>query len=179
MTLFQLRPTFEIPLSENRLEAIAKLETEFARSKKGDHFLMHGEYGELHLPAVEHRLWSPHLSFYVSGRNEQCLIHGTICATSRCLDVCGVIYLAMSFAAFFGFALAYSQWMLGESGWGLWVAAVALLAIMVLYVVANVGQQLSADQMSALRSRLDIILQNAGVLIADDQSLPVGHTCQV
>lgn len=179
MTLFQLRPTFEIPLSENRLEAIAKLETEFARSKKGDHFLMHGEYGELHLPAVEHRLWSPHLSFYVSERNEQCLIHGRFAPRLDVWTFVWVIYLAMSFSAFFGFALAYSQWMLGESGWGLWVAAVALLAIMVLYVVANVGQQLSADQMSALRSRLDIILQNAGVLIADDQSLPVGHTCQV
>ena len=85
----------------------------------------------------------------------------------------------MSFTAFFGLALAYSQWMLGESGWGLWVAALAVLAIMVLYIVANVGQQLSADQMSALRNRLDKTLQNAGVQLVNDQSIPVGRTCQV
>ncbi len=74
-----------------------------------------------------------------------------------------VIYLAMSFTAFFGLALAYSQWMLGESGWGLWVATLAVLAIAALYVIANVGQQWSSDQMSSLRVRLEEILQRSGV----------------
>ncbi len=166
MSLFQLRPTFEIPLSDNRLDAIAKLEAEFARRDKRESFLMHGEYGELHLPAVEHRLWSPHLSFYVSDREEQCLIHGRFAPRLEVWTFVWVIYLAMSFTAFFGFALAYSQWMLGESGWGLWVATIALLAVLTLYVVANIGQQLSADQMSALRNRLDKILQNAGVRLS-------------
>ncbi len=166
MTLFQLRPTFEIPLSDNRSDAIAKLETQFALSSKDEHFLMHGEYGELHLPATEHRLWSPHLSFYVSERNEQCLIHGRFAPRLDVWTFVWVIYLAMSFTAFFGFALAYSQWMLGESGWGLWVASLALLAILTLYVVANIGQQLSVDQMSALRNRLEQTLQSAGVRLA-------------
>jgi hypothetical protein len=69
----------------------------------------------------------------------------------------------MAFSAFYGFALAYSQWMLGEPAWGVWVAAAALLTILVLYVVAHVGQQWSSDQMTALRTRLEDVLNSAGV----------------
>ncbi|MEZ6074966.1 MAG: hypothetical protein R3C56_04595 [Pirellulaceae bacterium] len=74
-----------------------------------------------------------------------------------------IVYLAMSFTAFFGLVLAYSQWMLGESVWGLWAAVAALIAISTLYVVANIGQQWSSDQMDALRARLDGVLERAGV----------------
>ncbi len=172
MSLLQLRPTFQIPLSESRQHAIVKLETEFSRSGKRDNFLMHGEYGELHLPAAEHRLWSPHLSFYIADyaaeRDGQALIHGRFAPRLEVWTFVWVIYLAMSFTAFFGLTLAYSQWMLGESGWGQWVAIVAVLTIIVLYVVANIGQQLSADQMSTLRNRLDGILQEAGVPLTSD-----------
>jgi hypothetical protein len=78
-----------------------------------------------------------------------------------------IIYLAMSFIAFYGFALAYSQWMLGEPIWGIWVALSSLLSIFSLYLIAHVGQQLSADQMHALRERLVDIMHNAQILPAD------------
>lgn len=173
MSLFQLRPTFEISLLDQRLEAIAKLEKEFARIGKGDNFLMHGEYGELHLPAAEHRLWSPHLSFYVAERDHQGLIHGRFAPRLEVWTFVWVLYLAMSFTAFFGLAFAYSQWMLGEAGWGMWVAVVAIAAIMCLYAVANIGQQWSADQMADLRNRLDRILLEAGVAVRGAESVPV------
>lgn len=170
MILLQLRPTFEIPLKDVRPEAIDKLAAEFARRGKGDNFLMHGEYGELHLPAAEHRLWSPHLSFYVSEREALGLIHGRFAPRLDVWTFVWVLYLAMAFSAFFGLALAYSQWMLGESQWGLWIAIVALLAIAALYIIANIGQQWSSDQMVALRNRLDEILHASGVLVAGAQA---------
>ncbi len=163
MSIFSLRPTFEIPLAEERQSAIDKLAAEFIRSQHQPGFLMHGEYGELHLQAAEHRLWSPHLSFYVSQRAEQALIHGRFAPRLEVWTFVWVIYLAMSFTAFFGLALAYSQWMLGESGFGLWVALAAGIAIVALYVSANIGQQWSSDQMNALRARLEDILQRSGV----------------
>lgn len=172
MSLLKLRPTFEILLADERQLAIDKLAAEFARSQQEKDFLMHGEYGELHLAAAEHRLWSPHLSFYVSQRDSHTLIHGRFAPRLEVWTFVWVIYLAMSFTAFFGLALAYSQWMLGEAGWGLWIAALAVAAIAALYIVANVGQQWSSDQMTALRSRLEDILQRAGV----QQSLPVSGT---
>lgn len=163
MPPIQLRPTFEILISEERQEAIDKLQAEFARSSDHRDFILHGEYGELHLPACEHRLWSPHLSFYVSQRDGQSLIQGRFAPRLEVWTFVWVIYLAMSFTAFFGLALAYSQWMLGEEGWGLPIAGCAVSVIGVLYVVASIGQQWSADQMQALRDRLDDLLQRAGV----------------
>ncbi len=106
MPILQLRPTFEVPATEDRQEVIAKLEAEFAKDKAQAGFLMHGEYGELHLAAVEHRLWSPHLSFYVSEREGHALIHGRFAPRLEVWTFVWVIYLAMSFTAFFGLALA-------------------------------------------------------------------------
>ncbi|MCA9158382.1 MAG: hypothetical protein KDA72_08650 [Planctomycetales bacterium] len=163
MALLQLRPTFELPVSEDRLEVIAKLEAEYARAKSQAGFLMHGEYGELRLAVVEHRLWSPHLSFYVSEREGHTLIRGRFAPRLEVWTFVWIVYLAMSFTAFFGLVLAYSQWMLGESVWGLWAAVAALVAIVTLYLVANIGQQWSSDQMDALRARLDGLLERAGV----------------
>ncbi len=165
MSWFTLRPTFDIVLSESRLDAIAKLEQENAKSIASKSFLLHGEYGELHLAATEHRLWSPHLSFYVSEKDAHGLIHGRFAPRLEVWTFVWVIYLAMSFTAFFGLALAYSQWMLGEATWGHWIAFAAITCIMLLYLTANVGQQWSSDQMATLRSRLDEILANAGVAI--------------
>ena len=45
----------------------------------------------------------------------------------------------------------------------LWVAIVAAMAIVTLYVVANIGQQWSSDQMDALRARLQGLLERADV----------------
>ena len=164
MSLFQLRPTFEIPLAAQRLEVIAKLEAAVGPMGTTEHAFMHGEYGELHLPPAEHRLWSPHLSFYVAERDGQAVIYGRFAPRMEVWTFVWVIYLAMAFTAFFGLALAYSQWMLGEAGWGLWAAAGAALVISVLYCVASIGQQWSADQMAFLRQRLESILQAAGVI---------------
>jgi len=167
MALLQLRPTFEVPIAEDRLQVIAKLEAEYARAKAQPKaqpdFLLHGEYGKLRLASSEHRLWSPHLSFYVSERDGRALIRGRFAPRLEVWTFVWVIYLAMSFTAFFGLMLAYSQWMLGETDWGLWVAVAAVLAIVTLYVVANIGQQGSTDQMDALRARLDSILERANV----------------
>ena len=165
MPWLQLRPTFEIYLVDDRQATMEKLAGAYARLAQPKSFFMHGEYGELHLPVSEHRLWSPHLSFYVTQRDELCLIHGRFAPRIEVWTFVWIIYLALSFTSFYGFALAYSQWMLGQSMWGIWVAALAMLAIGCLYVVAQVGQQWSADQMRALRMRLEKMLADSQVRV--------------
>ncbi len=163
MQWLRLRPTFEIPLDASRLEAIEKLREEYEETHARSGFLMFGEYGELHLPAVEHRLWSPHLSFYVTDQGEEVLIRGRFAPRIEVWTFVWIVYLAMAFSIFFGLIIAYSQWMLHESVWGLGVAAFGLGVMTLCYVVAHIGQQLSADQMEALRRQLDCILRNADV----------------
>ncbi|MCA9195012.1 MAG: hypothetical protein KDB03_24740 [Planctomycetales bacterium] len=167
MQWVELRPTFEIALADERQSAIDKLHVTCEKLAEPTRFLMHGEYGELHIRPEEHRVWSPHLSFYVSMQHDRPVIHGRFAPRMEVWTCVWVVYLFMAFSAFYGFTLAYSQWMLKHYPWGLWVALSALLFIVILYVVAHVGQQLSADQMRYLRERLDNILHQADVKTLD------------
>ncbi len=164
-SLWKLRPTFQFPIRDDRQTAIEKLRSEFERDNRSKLFLMHGEYGELHLPSAEHRLWSPHLSFYISEVAQGTVINGRFAPRMEVWTFVWILYLVMSFCAFYGLALAYSQIMLSESPWGFLVAAFSLLSIFVLYVIAHVGQHWSADQMASLRSQLDEVLKRAGVFL--------------
>ncbi len=163
MQWFRLRPTFEIVLDETRDEAIEKLRQEYSRSGRNESFLMFGEYGEMHLPIAEHRLWSPHLSFYVMDHEQQSRVHGRFAPRLEVWTLLWIIYLLMTFSAFFGLVLAYSQWTIGETMWGLGVAILGATIIASIYIVAHVGQQWSSDQMQTLRNQLDRTLELAGV----------------
>lgn len=167
MAWFRLRPTFEIGLRERREEAIERIFSEYQRRQSDTLMFVHGEYGEFHLPKEEHRLWSPHLSFYVHDDRGHGLIRGRFAPRLEIWTFVWVVYLALAFSCFFGLTLGYSQWTLGGSVWGLWIALVSLLAIIGLYVVAHVGQQWSSDQMVFLRTRLHQFLEQAGVAVID------------
>ncbi len=161
--MVRLRPTFSIELEPSRQDVIDKLTAACEQLRQKQSFCMFGEYGELHVPVEQHRLWSPHLSFYVSTRGDASLIRGRFAPRLEVWTFVWIVYLAMSFSVFYGLALAYSQWMLGETAWGWWIAAGGLLVIVSLYLCASIGQQWSSDQMTDLRRRLEGVLQSAGI----------------
>jgi hypothetical protein len=163
MQWFRLRPTFQLDLIDSREVVIEKLKRFHGQANNSDHFQLFGEYGELHLPAREHRLWSPHLSFYVLATDNGSTIHGRFAPRVDVWTVVWISYLLMIFTAFFAGALAISQWQLGQSLWGLRLMITALSVWALIYVVAQVGQQWSADQMHALRVRLEATLLAAGI----------------
>lgn len=186
MQWFKLRPTFEIELGSRREDAIQALAQSYRGEPRSDLFFMHGEYGELHLPKAEHRLWSPHLSFYITEPEpDHTLVFGRFAPRVDVWTCVWIFYLVMAFSSFYGFTLAYSQWMLGHTAWGIWLGILPILAIAALYVVAHVGQQWSVDQMHALRSQLDELLERSGIatvapVAAEGSSavepLPIGGT---
>lgn len=163
MKWFRLRPTFEIPVHESSQAAIEKLVAISQQRNQPTIFRVHGEYGELHLPTPEHRVWSPHLSFYITQRGDSQLLLGRFAPRVDVWTSVWIFYLLMAFSSFFGFMLAYSQWSLGHPTWGLWLGGVPLLAIATLYIVAHIGQQWSVDQMHALRDQLEQILSEASI----------------
>ena len=163
MQWFRLRPTFQLELIDGREAVIEKLKNFHSQVNDTEHFQLFGEYGELHLPAREHRLWSPHLSFYVLATDNGSTIHGRFAPRVDVWTVIWISYLLMIFTAFFAGALAISQWQLGQPLWGLWLMIASLFVWGLIYVVAQVGQQWSADQMQVLRARLEATLASAGI----------------
>lgn len=160
----KLRPTFEIPIKVPRDEAMRRLQDAYRRENDHRRFFVHGEYGELHIPPVEHRLWTPHLSFYVCDLGPTPFIHARFAPRLEVWTLVWVVYLALAFSAFFSFIIAYSQWAIGETTWWHWLGLLALLAILALYLIAHIGQQLSADQMQTLRGGLEQILTEANII---------------
>lgn len=177
MQWFNLRPTFEIVLPISRSLAVQRLNAASLVDGAAPYFLMFGEYGELHLPESELRLWSPHLSFYLAERGGACFVHGRFAPRLNVWSCLWIVYLAMAFTAFFALTLAFSQWMLNTSPWGLWLALTAITVILLLYVVAHIGQQLSADQMHALRGELNLLLEKcqAGEAFSQQQTPPLAR----
>ena len=56
-------------------------------------------------------------------------------------------YLALTVMAFFAVMFGVSQWLVAEFPWGLWVAPVCGLVAFVLWIAAQTGQGLAADEM--------------------------------
>lgn len=161
MISLRLRPTFEVPIRVPRETMIERLGDLANQHDTPDLFRMHGEYGELHLPPSEHRVWSPHLSFYVTDHGQDHCVLGRFAPRVDVWTSVWIFYLLMAFTSFFGFTLAYSQWALGHSAWGLWIGVVPLFLIAALHVVAIVGQSWSEDQMHSLREQLEALVAKA------------------
>jgi len=172
MPWIQLRPTFDWTLEGNRQDCLSALQQQFQLEAKTDLFLLHGEYGELHLPPDQHRLWSPHLSFVIMDHPSlstapqhanRCLLHGRFAPRVEVWTAVWIAYLVCLCVSFFGAIFGYVQWRLGVSVWGLWMTLAALLVWIGIYFVALVGQQWSIDQIVQLRERLEERLQQAGI----------------
>ncbi len=164
MNRFRFRPTFELAVTASRAEAIERLKLESSKVRDRERFAMYGEYGELHLPAGEHRLWSPHLSFYLLERDGHCYLFGRFAPRPDVWTTVWIVYLAMIFAAFFGTIIAYTQWSVGTNAWGIWIVLASLAVIAGLYGTATVGQQWSSDQMQQLKEELLTHLACADVI---------------
>lgn len=163
MQWFKLRPTFERLLPKDRQFYLDLLAAKCKQQNNPDLFLMHGEYGELHLPREQHRLWSPHLSFYVESRGDGAILYGRFAPRVDIWTSVWIAYLAMAFTAFFAFTLAFAQWVLSENAWGLWIGIASIAGILMLYAIAHTGQQWSVDQMHLLQDRLNLLIESAHV----------------
>lgn len=159
-----LRPVFEIDLSETREIAIERLTEAYKSFGQPKLFFVHGEYGELHLPVQQHRLWSPHLSYYVCQQNDKTILRGRFAPRMEIWTLVWIMYLAMAFTAFFCLVMEFSMRSIGEAWVWHWIAGAAIVTIVLIYVTANVGQQWSSDQMHQLSERLEEILRQSNLI---------------
>jgi hypothetical protein len=167
MQWFTLRPTFEIQLMDTQQDAIEKIDRAYKLVENRKLLLVFGEYGELHLPSSEHRVWSPHLSFSVYQKGDRSFILGRFAPRLEIWTFVWICYMTFAFSAFFGFILGFSQFMIGTNPWGTWIGVAALLLWGTLVIVAHVGQQLSTDQMHALEVQLKEFLNQAQLQVEE------------
>ncbi len=159
MQLFVLRPTFDFTLLESHETAVQKITAAYQGSSDKDLLRVFGEYGEIHLPSSEHRIWSPHLSFSLDQRDGKTVVHGRFAPR---FEIWTFVWMGLYGICNGGIFRIHAclrpvhdrQQSVGPLAWLCRVAAMGLLI-----AVAHIGQQFSADQMHQLRGTLDEFLK--------------------
>ena len=164
MSLPLLRPTFElhVPIAchvvDQRVQSILKEEGWQATSLAFD------RYAELNVPVEEVRYWSPHLSLLLdddgSGGTR---VYARFAPRQDVWTFVWVVYMALTFIAFFAIIYVYAVSLLKQSTWMSVVPILAILGIAALHTASRVGQRWSNDQMLKLRSDCDRLFEQVRI----------------
>jgi uncharacterized membrane protein len=147
-----MRPTFTtvIPLSQEYVSR--KLSEELTRPERRATSLVFDGYFELHVPDSEIRYWSPHLSLTLDGDTRQTVVVGRFAPRQNVWTLVWILYLFLAFTLFFSLIYAYAHWILRSSTWVTLLVPLSVVGILMLYVISQIGQSWSSDQMTSLRA---------------------------
>lgn len=155
----KLRPTRTIPLSVPRDEAIERMRARVAEVVPANNYLGKGRWCEIHLPAEERRVWTPHLSLRVDhGQDGGSSVFVRFAPKPEIWTLFVFAYSLLSFAALFAATLGYVQWASDESAWGFTVALGSVAGIVLLHLASLLGQRLSEGQTRALLEQLEQVV---------------------
>ncbi|MCY2974160.1 MAG: hypothetical protein NTW52_05775 [Planctomycetota bacterium] len=159
MPLTALRPTFEIHLPLDRDEADRRIRLILKQDFWKPISSSFERYTELHVPKDEIRFWSPNLSLLVD-HDGGCgtRIYARFAPRQDVWTFVWVIYMALTFTAFFAMVYVYAVSLMKQSTWMSVVPILAIIGIAMLHFASRIGQQLSADQMVTLRDNCDLLL---------------------
>jgi len=119
---------------------------------------------DLHIRADSRHFFSPMLSLKVVDDDEgdQVLLLGRFAPRSDIWMLYMAVYGVLGLVGTAGLMYGTAQWLLGQPPWALIILPLALLGIGLVYGAAFIGQGLGAQQMYALRSFLDHVLEAIG-----------------
>lgn len=160
MSIGSLRPTFELQLPISCDSADKYIRDLLSQPEWCDNSFAFDRYAELHVPAQELRIWSPHLSLHLTPLEEGTHVFARFAPRQNVWTFVWVVYLALTFTAFFAAIFGYSLWLIQQPfWWTMLIAMVSLAGIGILHLVSRVGQGLSSDQMHWLHGRSDRLFQ--------------------
>lgn len=165
MDMPRVRPTFEVPLNTPPDEAM-----DVMRRRLGDDFrgctMSAGRCMDLFVEEDQRTFWSPHLAVQLETDGPGSRLHGRYAPHPEVWTLFVFLYALFGSVALVGTGWGFSQVVLERRPLGFLLTPVAGLAMAGLYLGARIGQRRTADQMVALRARVDRLLQG---LRADDE----------
>ena len=104
----------------------------------------------LKIPVDERHFWSPQLTISLEERESESgggtLVRGLYGPDPSVWTFFAMSYLVLGIAAVFAGIIGYSYRILGRETWLLWLIPVLALVALVLYIIAQFGQKLGAEQ---------------------------------
>lgn len=104
----------------------------------------------LMIPMTERHFWSPQLSLSFEQTDEGTIIRGLYGPNPTVWAIFFFGYISLGILALFALMAGSSQWMLGMEAPLLWVVPACAVVALILYLVAQAGQKVGAEQMYRL-----------------------------
>lgn len=147
LSSFRIRPRFEQTLAVPRDSAHAALVSGLAAHAPSLVVKPLPGFIGIHLPDAERRTWSPRLFLSVDAASDGgTRIEGIYGPEIEVWSVFLYGYLSTGLLGTFSGILGTCQHLLGQQPWGLWVCAAMASAALLLYLFAQFGQKLGAEQ---------------------------------
>lgn len=147
MSSFHVRPRFSQTLELQVEEARRRIIEEVEKCDECCEVKSFPGFVTLQIPEAEQHFWSPRLNLSLDvipdGGTHIVGIYGP---NTNVWSMFLYSYLFSGTAAVFSGSLGFAQWMVGARPWGLWIFAVMITIIGGLYLFAQFGQKLGAQQ---------------------------------
>ena len=149
MSSIRIRPRFRkrLALKMGQIESLVKSRIEstdkFSATVDPNHIV-------IRVAPEERHFWSPQLSLTIEEEEENSLVRGLYGPSPNVWTIFLLIYLAIGVLALFALFLGLSYWMLGQDIAILWALPVLGGAAIAVYLIAQFGQKIGAEQMFRL-----------------------------
>jgi len=113
-------------------------------------------YVTLRIPDQDQHFWSPQLSLSLEPTEDgRTLIQGIYGPNTNVWSIFLYGYLLVGTMGLFAGVFGFSQWIIGNRPWGLWILGFLLGCAALLYLVAQLGQKLGARQTFELHQEFE------------------------
>jgi hypothetical protein len=160
-----MQPTFTLDVPCTADEAISRIRRAIRDPELNQLVESAGACVDFKIEPDDRRFWSPHLSVQLNDTESGSQLYGRFSPRPEIWTMFMAIYFMMATVIFGAAILAYVQWFLGSKPWALLLVPIGIAIILGLHLASLVGQGLSSDQMTLLRTRLDRTL---AIAFADD-----------
>lgn len=160
MSSFRIRPRFKhlVP------KALAEVEKEIIQSLEANQEVYTAGFvqGHAHLliPVKERHFWSPQLHLSTEASDEGTIIRGLYGPNPTVWGLFFFGYVALGMAFFFTSFWGLTKWSLDQPAGILWALPFIAVAAVVLYLIAQMGQKVGAEQMYRLHHFYEEIFEN-------------------
>lgn len=163
MQPLKMQPTFTVDVPLHVDETIEKIRSAINDPELRGHAVSAGPCVEFTIEESQRRFWSPHLSVQVSEADDAdgSQLYCRFAPRPEVWTMFMFVYFIAAFVMCSAGVYGYVQWILGRTPWALVAIPIGLLAIVLLHLASLVGQGLSSDQMTLLRTRFDKAMEIA------------------
>lgn len=148
MSSFHIRPRFHQVVESPPETFRERLVTQLRQEEDRFEIKSFPDFVCLRIHERERHFWSPRLNLSLEpGEEGKTIIHGIYGPNANVWSLMLFSYLIVGFLGIIAGVIAVSQWMI-DSGqtWGLWLLGIAVAGLVALYLIAQVGQKLGAQQ---------------------------------